>query len=285
MSVEAASRTFRPSWSGLSPLTALAYLIVAVALVVAVVGPWLVTHDPLMFSADVNMAPGNGHILGTDDAGQDVYSRLVVGTGLSLFYGASAALVSLLIGSIIALLAMALGRPTEFALFTLIDLIRALPGILFALACIVAFEPGVASVVLALGVSFSPNFALITRATYLQQMAQPYTAAAKVLGAGRLRIALVHVLPNIAGALITQFAMILPRCIVSESVLSFLGLGVSPETPTWGRMIASATSYIEEAPHAALAPIIALSLATFALAVVGNSIRQRFNVSRKSVTL
>lgn len=285
MSVEASPSTFRPSLSGLSPVTMLAYLIVAVALVVAVAGHWLITQDPLMFSADVNMPPGNGHLLGTDDAGQDVYSRLVIGTGLSLFYGASAALVALGIGSIVALLAMALGRPAEFVLFTFIDLIRALPGILFALACIVAFEPGVGSVVLALGVSFSPNFALITRATYLQQMTQPYTSAAKVLGAGRLRIALVHVLPNIAGALITQFAMILPRCIVSESVLSFLGLGVSPETPTWGRMIASATSYIEEAPHAALAPIIALSLVTFAFAIVGNSIRKRFNVSRKSVTL
>lgn len=285
MSVEASHRTFRPSFSGLSPVTMLAYLIVAVALVVAVAGHWLITQDPLMFSADVNMPPGNGHILGTDDAGQDVYSRLVVGAGLSLFYGSSAALVALGIGSIVALLAMAFGRPAEFVLFTFIDLIRALPGILFALACIVAFEPGVGSVVLALGVSFSPNFALITRATYLQQMAQPYTSAAKVLGAGRLRIALVHILPNIAGALVTQFAMILPRCIVSESVLSFLGLGVSPETPTWGRMIASATSYIEEAPHAALAPIIALSLVTFAFAIVGNSIRKRFNVSRKSVTL
>lgn len=286
MSVEAASpRTFLPSFSGLSPLTLLAYLIVAVTLVVAVIGPWITTHDPLMFSADMNQAPGNGHILGTDDSGQDVYSRLIVGTGLSLFYGASAALVALVIGALIALLAMAFGRPTEIALFGLIDLIRALPGILFALACIVAFEPGVASVVLALGVSFAPNFALITRSTYLQQMAQSYTAAAKVLGAGRMRIALVHVLPNIAGALITQFAIILPRCIVSESVLSFLGLGVAPQTPTWGRMIASATPYIEEAPHAALAPIIVLSLVTFALAIVGNSIRQRFNVSRRSVTL
>ncbi|HEY4200190.1 MAG TPA: ABC transporter permease [Devosiaceae bacterium] len=285
MSVEASPRTFRPSFSGLSPLTVLAYVIVAAALVVAVAGPWLVTQDPLMFSADINMPPGNGHFLGTDDAGQDVYSRLVIGTGLSLFYGAGAALVALVIGAIVALLAMALGRPTEIALFAGIDLIRALPGILFSLACIVAFEPGVLSVVLALGVSFAPNFALITRSTYLQQMAQPYTSAAKVLGAGRMRIALVHVLPNIAGALVTQFAIILPRCIVSESVLSFLGLGVSPETPTWGRMIASATPYIEEAPHAALAPIIALSLVTFALAIVGNSIRQRFNVSRRNVTL
>jgi peptide/nickel transport system permease protein len=285
MATEATLKTRRMRFPALSPVTILAVVIVAITLFVAVAGPWLVTHDPLSFSADMNEPPGNGHILGTDDAGQDVYSRLVVGTGLSLLYGASAALVALAIGSAAALLAMAFGKPTEIALFAIIDLIRALPGILFALACIVAFEPGVGAVILALGVSFAPNFALMTRATFLQQMAQPYTAAAKVLGAGRARVAVVHVLPNIAGALITQFAIILPRCIVSESVLSFLGLGVSPDTPTWGRMIASATPYIEEAPHAALAPIIALSLLTFALAIVGNLARQRFNVSRKSVTL
>src|SRR5699024_1025334 len=91
------------------------------------------------------------------------------------------------------------------------------------------------------------------------------------------RVALVHVLPNIGGTLITQFAIILPRCIVSESVLSFLGLGVSSEQPSWGRMIATATTYMEEAPHALLAPIIALSAVTFALAIIGNSQRQRLS--------
>ncbi len=166
---------------------------------------------------------------------------------------------------------MALGKVAEIALFALIDLIRALPGILFALACIVAFEPGVGAVILALGVSFAPNFAL-DDARHLPA-ADGAALYGRRQGAGRgpdCASPLVHVLPNIAGALITQFAIILPRCIVSESVLSFLGLGVSPETPTWGRMIASATPYIEEAPHAALAPIIALSLVTFALAIVGN---------------
>jgi peptide/nickel transport system permease protein len=91
----------------------------------------------------------------------------------------------------------------------------------------------------------------------------------------------MHVLPNIGGALITQFAIILPRCIVSESVLSFLGLGASSEQPSWGRMIAVATPYMEEAPHALLAPILALSVVTFALAVIGNAQRHRLTPAQK----
>lgn len=285
MSVDAVLPSRRLAFSGHGPVTMLALGLVVVTLFVSVFGPWLTTQDPNLFSADLNMPPSADHWLGTDDQGQDVYSRLIVGTRLSLLYGAGAALVALGFGAVAALIAMALGKVAETAMFAIIDLVRALPGILFALACIVAFEPGVGPVILALGVSFAPNFALMTRATYLQQMARPYTAAAKVLGASRTRIALVHILPNIAGALITQFAIILPRCIVSESVLSFLGLGVSPETPTWGRMIASATPYLEEAPHAAIAPIISLSLLTFALAVVGSIVRQRFDPSRRNMSL
>ncbi|KAB0268065.1 ABC transporter permease [Microvirga brassicacearum] len=231
----------------------------------------------------MNSPPSKEHWLGTDDQGQDVYSRLLIGTRLSLFYGASAACVALITGGLAALIAMALGPVTETVVFAVVDLIRALPGILFALAFVVAFEPSETSVVLALGISFAPNFALIARATYLQQMARPYTDAAKVLGAGRLRIALVHVLPNIGGALITQFAIILPRCIVSESVLSFLGLGVSPETPTWGRMIASAASFTEDAPHAVIAPILALSIVTFSLALIGDALRRRFDPARRRI--
>lgn len=285
MSVDAQIASRRLPFSGLSLVTILALAIAAIALFVAVAGPLLTNQDPNAFSADMNVGPGPDHWLGTDDQGQDVLTRLIYGTRLSLLFGTGAAMVALLLGAVSALVAMALGKVAEIAVFGLIDLIRALPGILFALVCIVALEPGVGPVILALGISFAPNFALMTRATFRQQMAQPYTAAAKVLGARPLRVALVHVLPNIGGALITQFAIVLPRCIVSELVLSFLGLGVSPETPTWGRMIASSTPYLEQAPHAALAPIIALSLVTFAFAIIGNELRRRFDPSRRSVTL
>jgi len=250
---------------------------------IAAFGPWLMTHDPQSYSYFLNELPSSGHWLGTDDTGQDIYSRLILGTRLSLGVGAAAALVALSIGAGLAIIAMALGPWAESIVFAIVDLIRALPGVLFALALIVALEPGVSSVVLALGMGFSPYFARITKATYDQEMARPYTQAAKVLGASPLRVALRHVAPNIAGALITQFTIILPRCIVSEAVLSFLGLGVSPEVPTWGRMISSAVPYIEEAPHTALIPILALSVLTFALAMIGDELRRRFDPSRRKI--
>lgn len=264
-------------------LTAVGIGIVGLLIAVALAGPLLTPHDPYQFSVRMNEGPGADHWLGTDDQGHDVLSRLIAGTRLSLMFGSGAALIALGIGAALSLVALSLGRVAETAVFALFDLIRAMPDILFALAFVAAFEPGALSVMVALGISFSPMFALITRATWRQQMARPYVAAAQVLGASRLRVTGAHVLPNILGALVTQFAIILPRCIVLESVMSFLGLGVSPETPTWGRMIANATRFTEAAPHAVLAPILALSVATFGMALVGDALRRRFDPDRRRI--
>lgn len=256
--------------------------IVTVALVIALIGPWLYTHDPYdQDFAAMAAAPSLEHWFGTDELGQDVYSRLLLGCRLSLLIGISAALVSVLAGGALGLAAVSVGGAVEFTAFALIDLVRAMPGILFALAMVVALEPGTFSVVLALGISFAPIFARVVRATYERESAMPYVAAARTFGAGPLRAAFRHVLPNIAGALITQFAIIVPRCIVLESVLSFLGLGVSPETPTWGRMIASGITTIEEAPFAALAPVVALSLLTLGLSLIGDRVRLLFDPLRR----
>jgi len=269
--------------AAMPPLTAAGLAIVALLIGVALLGPLLTPYDPYQFSIRMNETPGADHWLGTDDQGHDVLSRLITGTRLSLMFGAGAALIALGIGAVVSLFALSLGRIAETSVFSVFDLIRALPNILFALAFVAAFEPGAFAVMIALGVSFSPMFAMITRATWRQQMARPYVAAAQVLGASPLRVSVVHVLPNIVGALVTQFAIILPRCIVLESVMSFLGLGVSPETPTWGRMIANATQYTEAAPHAVLAPILALSVATFGMAIAGNAMRRRFDPDRRRI--
>jgi len=136
-------------------------------------------------------------------------------------------------------------------------------------------------VIIALGISFAPVFARVVRATYQREAAMAYLAAARTFGAGPVRAAFRHILPNIAGALITQLAIIAPRCIVAESVLSFLGLGVSPETPTWGRMIATGMMGIEEAPHAVLAPVLALSLLTLGLSLLGDTLRLAWDPMRR----
>ncbi len=277
--IEALPRSRRGSGSLASRI---GIAIVAVALAIALVGPWLYTHDPYdQDFAAMAAAPSPEHWFGTDELGQDVYSRLLLGCRLSLVIGVSAALVALLAGGALGLAAVAAGGFVEFATFALIDLVRAMPGILFALAMVVALEPGTFSVILALGISFAPIFARVVRATYERESAMPYVAAARTFGAGPIRAAFRHVLPNIAGALITQLAIIVPRCIVLESVLSFLGLGVSPETPTWGRMIATGITTIEEAPSAALVPVIALSLLTLGLSLLGDRVRLAFDPLRR----
>jgi ABC-type dipeptide/oligopeptide/nickel transport system permease subunit len=112
-------------------------------------------------------------------------------------------------------------------------------------------------------------------------MASDYVAAARVFGLGRLAVLWRHVLPNLGGGIVTLAVIVLPRCIVTESVLSFLGLGVSPEQPSWGRMIADASGFAEDAPHAVLAPMLVLSLLTLGLSLLGEAARRRADPLRR----
>ncbi len=248
--------------------------IVTLFVLAALFGPMLDGQDP--FSQDLlnrNQGPSPAHWAGTDNFGRDVLSRLLYGARLTLIVGAGGVICALIVGAGLSLTALAIGPWLAAAVFGFIDFIRALPGVLLALILIVALGAGLSSVVIALGIAFSPFFAYIARAAWRREMAADYVTAARTLGASRLRILYRHAMPNIGGALITLAAVILPRCIVTESVLSFLGLGVSPDTPTWGRMIADAVPLVERAPHAVLVPVFCLSLLTLALALLGNHVR------------
>lgn len=255
----------------------------AIIVLTALFAPWIATHDP--FSQDLfslNAPPSAEHLLGTDHIGRDVFSRLIVGARLTLMVGLGGTLVAFVLGGALGLLAMALGRWAEIAVFAVVDLVRAVPGILLALLIIVAVGEGMGPVTLALGVSFAPFFAYVARATFKREVAQDYVRAAPLFGGGRLHILRLHIVPNVVGSLITQAAIILPRCIVTESVLSFLGLGSSPDAPTWGRMISGATRYLEVSPHAILAPVGALVVLTVSLLVLGDALRERLDPLRNT---
>ena len=150
--------------------------------------------------------------------------------------------IAFAIGAGLGLIALSLGRWTEATLYAGIDLIRALPGTLLALLLIVGLGSGAGPLTIALGISFAPLVAYVARAAYHSEASREYVHAAASFGGGPLHILWRHILPNISGTLVTQVAIILPRCIVTESVLSFLGVGSSPDAPTWGRMIADSTS-------------------------------------------
>lgn len=253
----------------------------ALIAIVAIAAPLIARYDPLdQDLLALNEAIGSEHWLGTDHIGRDVFSRLVVGARITLMVGIGGAAAAFAIGAGLGLVALAFGRASETIVFGVIDLIRAMPGMLLALLLIVAMGSGVGPVTLALGISFAPLFAYVARAAYKREMAQDYVRASRIFGGGRLHVLTLHVVPNLAGVLVTQAAIILPRCVVTESVLSFLGLGSSPDAPTWGRMVADASRYIELAPHAILAPVLAIIALTVSLSLVGDEVRRRLDPLR-----
>lgn len=257
----------------------------AIVLLLAAAGlaaPWLTEHSPLdQDLLQLNKGPGAGFPLGTDHLGRDILSRLLYGARSTLAVSALGTVIAFAAGAGLGLLALTLGHWAERILFAAIDLIRALPGTLLALLLIVGLGSGSGPLTIALGVSFVPVVAYVTRAAYHREAARDYVLAAASFGGNGLHILSRHILPNIAGTLITQAAIILPRCIVTESVLSFLGVGSSPDAPTWGRMIADSSRFIERAPHAIMAPLVTLVLLTLSLSLLGNQLRRRFDPIRQ----
>ena len=241
------------------------------------------TQDP--YAQDFlarNQRPSEAHWLGTDQFGRDLMARLMAGAWLTLSVAAGATLVALVGGAGVALVACVTGGWFRTAVFTVFDLIRALPAILVGLAIMTAVGAGTAPVILAIGATFAPLFAYIASAAYDRERVAGYAMAARLMGDSATWVAWRHMLPNIAGALITQTAIVMPRAITTESVLSFLGVGVAPDTPTWGRIIAAASDYAEQAPWSLAAPVLLLACTTLALSVIGHRHRHVGRAGRQS---
>ncbi|QJP17437.1 ABC transporter permease [Starkeya sp. ORNL1] len=277
MAAEGRARTGFPVRASLS------VIILAIIVAVAIAAPLIAPYDPLdQDLLSLNQWPGPEHWLGTDHIGRDVFSRLVMGARTTLLVGLGGAAAAFVLGAGFGLVALSLGRIAETILYSAIDLIRAMPDVLLALLLIVALGEGAGPVAIALGISFAPFFAYVARAIYRREAAKDYVTAARLFGGGPLHVLRLHFAPNLVGGLVTQAAILMPRCIVTESVLSFLGLGSSPDAPTWGRMGAEASRYIEVAPHTILAPVLAIILLTLSLSFVGDAVRVRLDPLREA---
>jgi len=254
------------------------WLLLLATLAVAAVGPNLLTQDP--YTQDLlarNLGPSSTHWLGTDNFGRDILARIVAGTRLTLVVALCSGAIALLGGAGLGLLGCALGSAARGVVYLVFDMIRTLPPILLSLALMVALGVGTSSVIFAVGISFMPLFGYVARAAYEREMAAGYVRAARVIGVSPAMVAWRHVLPNIAGTLLTQLAIVVPRAVVTESVLSFFGLGVAPDVPTWGRIIATAVPYAEQAPTALLFPVLALALTSLSLSLAGSRLRRHFD--------
>jgi ABC-type dipeptide/oligopeptide/nickel transport system permease subunit len=240
----------------------------------AVFAPLLAPHDPLAQGVGQPLqGPSAAHWAGTDSFGRDILSRIIYGARVALVVGVVAVLLALVIGVALGLIAGYYGGVVDAIIMRVMDGLFAFPIIILAIAMMAVMGFGVRNVIIAVAVGFIAPFARVTRGDVLAVKEEPYVEAARLAGVGSAAIILRHILPNVLAPIIVQGALRVSGAIITESGLSFLGLGPPPPTPAWGRMIAEGQTFIVMAPHVSTIPGIALMLAIVALNLLGDGLR------------
>ncbi len=216
-------------------------------------------------------------LLGTDQFGRDVLSMLMVGCWNSLSIAVSAVAIGGTLGSIAGISAAAIRGPYETLMMRACDVVFALPPILSAMILGAFLGPGRFTAITAIAVFMVPVFARVTLATSLQAWSRDYVLAAQAIGNSRFTISVRHVLPNIMSQIIVHAAIQLGLAILTEAGLSFLGLGMAPPAPTWGRMLADAQTFLSLAPWLAILPGLAIALTVFGFNMLGDGLRDLFD--------
>jgi peptide/nickel transport system permease protein len=248
--------------------------IVALALLLALVGPFLAPHDPSeQLLARRLEAPSGTYPLGLDELGRDVTTRILHGARISLAVGVSVVAVSASLGLLLGLLAGYLGGWVDLAISRVIDVLMAFPGILLAIALVAVRGPSLINVVLALSVVGWVGYARLVRGQVLRLRELEFVQAARALGAGLPRILARHVLPATLPAVVVQATLGMAGAILSEASLSFLGLGVQPPTPSWGAMLDAGRAHLVDAPHLTLFPGASIALVVIGFNLLGDGLR------------
>lgn len=257
---------------GLAVLTAL----ISVALLADVIAP----HSPIQQYRDSILAPpawlagGDGRfLLGTDDIGRDMLSRLIHGARLSLLLGIAIVALALIVGCSIGLIAAFAGGVVDAALMRTIDIILVLPGLVLAVIIVAIAGPGLTSAIIAITIVTMPGFARQTRAAVLREMSREYYDASRCAGAGFLHLALWTVLPNCLSPIIIQATLSIATAILDAAALGFLGLGVQPPTPEWGTMLSGSLSFLQSAWWMVTFPGACILLTVVSFNLVGDGLR------------
>ncbi|RLQ09106.1 ABC transporter permease [Micromonospora sp. BL1] len=256
------------------PLAVGGTIVLVLLVVVGVAGPWLAPAGVNDVDVDQMLRPPSGaHPFGTDELGRDVLSRVLVAARVSLQVGAVSVGIALVAGVTLGLFAGYYRGWLDSVLMRCMDVLFAFPVLLLAVAIVAVLGPGLLTAMVAIGVVYTPIFARITRAGVLSVREQVFVRAAVSIGASDLRIMRRHVLPNIAAPLIVQTSLSLAFAILSEAALSFLGLGIQPPAPAWGRMLFDGRGFVTDAWWLGVFPGAAIFLTVLAFNLVGDALR------------
>jgi peptide/nickel transport system permease protein len=239
----------------------------------ALFAPWITPYGPMaMKISDRMQSPGLAHWFGTDELGRDVFSRVVFGARYSLLIGASVVLISVTGGVLLGLTA-GFFRRLDGPIMRVVDAMMSFPDILLAIALVAVLGASMTNVILALAIVYTPRVARVVRASTLVVRELLFIEAARALGVSTWRILFIHILNNIASPILVQATFIFAYAVLAEAGLSFLGVGVPPELPTWGTMIASGQQFAHQAIWLVVFPGVAIVLSALSLQMVGDGFR------------
>jgi peptide/nickel transport system permease protein len=257
------------------PLGAFGAAVLIFAVVVAVLAPMLAPYSPTAIEvAEKFTPPFSKQILGTDELGRDVLSRLIFGARISMSVSLLSVGIAISAGTLIGIFSAYSGGKTDLAIQRLVDTMMAFPAIIMALALMAALGASQTNVIVALVVILLPGAVRVVRSQVLSIKEQDYTLAARAIGAGSTRIMLRHILPNVMATYIVLSTITLGYAIVVEASLSFLGVGIPPDIPSWGGMLnLGATTYIDVSPWLSVFPGITIAVIVFSVNLLGDSLR------------
>jgi peptide/nickel transport system permease protein len=248
--------------------------VLALFVACAALAPLISPYDPIAQGwTAVRKPPSMLHLLGTDDVGRDVLTRVIFGARASLLAGVISVAIALAVGVPLGLTAGYLGGPIDALLGRITDAMLACPFLILAIALAAFLGPSLGNAMIAIGITTTPIFVRLTRGEVMAVKVEDYVEAARAVGNPRWRIALFHILPNIMPPLLVQATLSIATAIVAEASLSFLGLGQQPPAPSWGSMLNSAQRFLINAPWMAVWPGLAIFLTVLSFNLVGDGLR------------
>ena len=255
------------------PIGALGAAIVVMVILMAIFAPFIATYDPAEQAAKRLLPPSAAHLMGTDELGRDVFSRVVFAARTSLYVGLLSVSLAILLGVTAGVLAGFVGGKLDSVVMGFVDILFAFPTLVLAIVITGLLGPSLTNAMLAIGIVYAPTFARVARGSVLSVKSEPYLEAARVVGGQELHVVLRHVLPNILAPLIVLATLSLSLAILAEAGLSFLGLGTQPPSPAWGLMLSQGRKFMELAPGLAIFPGLAIMITVLAFNFLGDGLR------------
>lgn len=262
----------------------LAFAVLFGILLMSILAPWLAPYDPLKIDMkNALMPPSKLHLLGTDNIGRDILSRVIYGGRQSIVLAAIATSMSMALGCIIGMIAGYFGSWVDVAITSISNIFQGLPGMTMMIAIAGLMGSGVTSMMLALVITSWVGFSRIVRGEVMKIKKEYFIEGLRSFGVGHMRILFYHVMPNLISSIVIIFATRIASSILSVASLSFLGLGLEPPTPDWGVMISDARMYYRTSPMLVIAPGVCIVLFSLCVNIIADWLRDRLDVRRDSV--